>query len=888
MSVKSLSRCILNLSGRIPLPAVLVIPFTLQTFATVGLTGWLSLRNGQQAVNDVASQLRNEVTARIEQHLLSYIETPHLVNQINADVIRLGLLAPGEAPGLQRYFWQQIHTFSAISYIQFGSEKKEFVGIERLDDKTLRFDVSNESTGFVFHTYELDRTGQPTKRLKQKPNYDPRIRPWYKTSVLKGKPTWSEIYTYFASPKLAITAVQPVYGNQGELLGVLGSDLTLSQINEFLRTLKIGRSGATFIIERSGLLVGNSTAEAPFTLSQGEAKRIAATESSNRLIHSATQYLLEHFGTLNSIQNSQQLDFNWAGQRQFLQVTPLSDGRGLDWLIVVVVPEADFMDRINANTRTTILLCLAALVVAILLGILTSRWIVKPIQRLSAAAAALSRGEWDKTAVETRLIASVQRQDELGILARSFNSMATQLQESFTTLEERVEVATEELQETLVYLSAIMDHLADGLLVVDAEGRIARYNPALLELFGLKQEGDLTGRECAETFSSEVASLVAQCQTCPKQAFGAEIGLVGGRVGKAAATAILKVDSEPNLNHPDCPANFSTRLSQINCATLHECSFASSHPLATYIGSVILIRDTTAEKEAEMALRISQQRLALHFQQTPLAVIEWNLNFEISEWNAAAEKIFGWRREEALGQNGQLLLPDKIKPQINQVWRALLTATGGIRNLNENYRKDGSVILCEWHNTPLVNSQGQVIGVASLVEDVTERYRAVEELRASEERFRQLAENIHEVFWIVDSQTRQMVYVSPAYEKIWGRSRQSLLTGSRSFLEDIHPEDRERLRVVFEHKGPENYDEEYRVVRPDGSVCWIRDRAFGVRDETGVVYRIVGIAEEITQRKLAEEFQKIAKAAQAANQMKSAFLANMSHELRTPLNAIIG
>ena len=118
-----------------------------------------------------------------------------------------------------------------------------------------------------------------------------------------------------------------------------------------------------------------------------------------------------------------------TAQRNFIQVAPFKDDRGLDWLIVVVVPESDFMEQINLNTRTTFLLSLAALMGATILGILTAKWVVQPILKLNAAAKALARNEWD-----TKL--TLNREDELGELATAFNSMAEQLQHSFTSLSE--------------------------------------------------------------------------------------------------------------------------------------------------------------------------------------------------------------------------------------------------------------------------------------------------------------------------------------------------------------------------------------------------------------------------------------------------------------------
>lgn len=439
---------------KVPLQTVLVAPFVLQIAIAVGLTGWLSLRNGQNAVNDVASQLRTEVTARIQQHVTTYLETPHLVNQINADAIRLGLLNVEDIPSLERYFWQQMQQFKTVSYISLGTEQAEYIGVERLDNGALQIEVSDRTTGRNFQTYATDSQGNRTRLLQSKPDYDPRRRDWYKTSVKAGKPIWTEIYTYFSSQKLTITADLPLYDAQGKLIGVTAADLVLSQIGDFLRSIKVGKTGQTFIMERSGLLVATSLTDKPFILSaDGKTQeRLAATASRNELIQATAQHLQQRFGDLRQIRNNQQLDFKLKGQRQFLQVLPLQDQRGLDWLVVVVVPEADFMEQIEANTRSTILLCLAALITAIALGILTSRWIVQPILHLSRAAKALSQGEWEQQV-------PVEREDEVGVLARAFQNMAEQLRVSFSVLEQRNEELEVRVQERTADIRAVNEQL---------------------------------------------------------------------------------------------------------------------------------------------------------------------------------------------------------------------------------------------------------------------------------------------------------------------------------------------------------------------------------------------------------------------------------------------
>ena len=168
------------------------------------------------------------------------------------------------------------------------------------------------------------------------------------------------------------------------------------------------------------------------------------------LIQGTAQHLIERFGNFTEIDSNSQLEFMLNGQREFVQVSPFQDGRGLDWLIVVVVPEADFMEQINANTRSTILLCVLALVLATLLGILASRWITYPIFLLSKASRAIASGQLNQK-VDVNAI------NELGVLAQSFNQMAQQLRESFAALEKtnselenRVEERTSELKEAKI------------------------------------------------------------------------------------------------------------------------------------------------------------------------------------------------------------------------------------------------------------------------------------------------------------------------------------------------------------------------------------------------------------------------------------------------------
>jgi PAS domain S-box-containing protein len=140
----------------------------------------------------------------------------------------------------------------------------------------------------------------------------------------------------------------------------------------------------------------------------------------------------------------------------------------------------------------------------------------------------------------------------------------------------------------------------------------------------------------------------------------------------------------------------------------------------------------------------------------------------------------------------------------------------------------------------------------SAIRDITERKRVAHTLQESELKFRQLAENITEVFFLVSADGKETLYISPAYETVWGRSCESLYARPSSWLEAVHPEDVENLLSALRRRAGETFAFEYRIVRPDGSIRWINSRSFPIRSESGDVYRLAGLAEDITERKLAE------------------------------------
>ena len=436
-----------------------MLPFVLQIVGAVGLVGYLSYLNGRQTVQRLTIQLETKLSNRLQEKIQNYLAQPHEFHQITLSSIHSGALDPKDLSALENFFWRQIHDHGLVTYAYFGNTQGDVISVKRGDDGGLVSRIRDSSTGGERQEYRLDAAGNRTELVKSRP-YDARLRPWYKAAVEAKQPTWSPIHASFDDNLLEVNAVIPVYDQGGGLQGVLGTELSLTQIRDFLQALTISASGQAFIVEHSGEVVAASTSESPFVIineqssgaegegeeegkeerEEGEEKegeeeeeeatkaRLIATQSQNRLTRATADHLLERFGGFDRIIEAQNLSFKLDGELQLVRAIPLRDGRGLDWLLVVAIPESDFMGRIYANTRITILLCVGALILSLAMGGLTARWIAWPIQRLNRVAKEIAAGNLEPH-IE---IAQLSELEELG---DSFTHMATELKQSFQQLE---------------------------------------------------------------------------------------------------------------------------------------------------------------------------------------------------------------------------------------------------------------------------------------------------------------------------------------------------------------------------------------------------------------------------------------------------------------------
>jgi two-component system sensor histidine kinase UhpB len=268
-----------------------------------------------------------------------------------------------------------------------------------------------------------------------------------------------------------------------------------------------------------------------------------------------------------------------------------------------------------------------------------------------------------------------------------------------------------------------------------------------------------------------------------------------------------------------------------------------------------IAEDITERKEAEERLRRSEEKFKVLFGIAPVGISVLDGQHNVVDANPALEQIARlskeellngtWRRRTYLKADGTPRSPNEMvsaraiteKRPINEVETGIVI-------------ENGEIIWTQMSVAPLALPDASAVVIT---QDITERKQAEQALRESEERFRELAENIDAVVWLSDPQHKEVLYISPAYERIWGRTCESLRASVRSWTEALHPDDRERtLELRGDDHLPEMPDMTYRIVRPDGSIRWMHSREFPVKDADGKVVRVAGIVEDITERKRVE------------------------------------
>jgi len=796
----------------ISLRLILTVPFVLLIGGTTGLVSYISLQNSQRSVNNLAYQLMNEMSDRIHLYLSNYLKTPHLINRLNAQASELKQIDITNPQSLERYFFGQIQNFQAAR-VHFINLQGGLVGAGN-DERGLTVSLTNNFRKGQLYVYSVDSQGKRKQLLVNRQNYDATQRPFYQQALLTGKPTWTPIFLYVPSSRgLGIAASYPIYNQKQQLQGVFTSDITLVTISEFLKKLRVGTHGQVFIMERSGLLVATSTSEQVLlTSADGKKKqRLQVIESQEPLIRLAGEHLVSHFGNLTQIQTTRKLNFDIKGKKHFLLVIPYKDPLGLDWLIVTVVPESDFMAEINANTRLTVLFSLGALTCAIALGLVLTQLIVRPMQKLGQTSLVLADEKWNQEIEQYSLIAEIQ------VLKHSFKRMSQQLRQSY----ECVKTALEQSEERF---TKVFRTCPEAMGIFTLKGQCMDVNDAFIELYGYSRE-EIIGRP--------ITKLKYWVNLGDRQRYLREL-LTGKKVRNQEFALLHKTG----------------RIITVLCS-------ADIIELQGQPHIIAVTKNISDRKQAELELLQQKDlRESIYNESTDALFLVDPQTLLITDCNHRAVELFeADSTDELIGIPGHTLQRHQFTPDELADITAQIIQKGVWSKEIQYITRKGNLF---WGNLAAkqVAIANQIIHLVR-VTDITDRKAIEDALRQSEARFQKIAAaspaQIYILAYYPKTNEMRYEYISSGVKEIQELEPQEVLANAQLTYEQVHPDDvfLYNQLTINSLKTLEPFAHEWRIITPSGKMKWVRANSRPERRPNGEI-AWYGVLLDITDLKQAE------------------------------------
>lgn len=447
-----------------PLRDVLVLSLIALFSLILGSSIMLNYRAGQQRIENQARLLSDAAIHRVQDRLDSLLQLPWELAEINRRMLENGTLALDDPEALRQHFWYQNQGFKWTGNTYLVTREGRFLGVAR--DRFGRFGPPGGMIGTFTQEpppakrlfFQLDEYGQLAQPVWEQDNYDPWQLPWFTEALQRRDSYWGAIFQYWGMPTAALPIRVPIVQN-GEVRAVLSTDLLLYDIIALLQSLDISQQGLVLLVDWDGHLVASSQGKGAFYRDKGSsaATRLSLNDSDDTITR-AIASTLDHHAKHQRSDPLQRVPLPNEEDDYLVRVVDYQDGRGLDWQLVVALPEASLVGHLRDGLLRDTLLLVVAFMISIIVGVALARRISQPLQTLQRASAALLQQDPTLTLPHSQI-------RELAELSRDFGIMRDRLQETLHSL-----------QASEFRFSHLLHHLPVGVEVLDEAGTFSYAN----------------------------------------------------------------------------------------------------------------------------------------------------------------------------------------------------------------------------------------------------------------------------------------------------------------------------------------------------------------------------------------------------------------------------
>ncbi|ABR47184.1 diguanylate cyclase and metal dependent phosphohydrolase [Alkaliphilus metalliredigens QYMF] len=675
---------------------IIIISFVILLTTTVGIISYITFSSWRESANDTIIRMADDLNREIVSQIETFMKGPKQMIEVNRRLIEKGIVDIDNEANREMFFVNAInsHDGEGVYSFSYGTESGEYYGARKNKKNVVEIMRNNEETGGHSWYYSVTENTTAGELVLEAGKFDSRTRAWYKAAKETKGLVFSPIYKHFVMDDLTVSLAAPIYSEEGELQGVLGSHITLSRINYYLKEIVKANNAFAVIVEKnSGELIANSLNLANFkTSTDGDFERLPVNEIDNKAIVQAYNNYMN--GDVDHIK------IDYEKDRLHIKYIEYQD-EGLDWLVITAVPESILVADIMDTIETAFILTILALFISVLIFLKLTKKFIDPINSLIDTQKKFASGD-----LSTR--ATIERNDEIGMVAKSFNRMANTIYDFINTLEEKVKERTWELDvsnralaENKDQLQLILDSTAEGIYGIDLNGDCTFINDSGVNILGYKDQTELIGK-----------NLHLQIHHSRKN----------GTPMTVDECSVIKALLEGKGTHVDDEVFWKKDGTWFSVEYYSYPQYLEGE----IVGAVVTFMDNTERKKMEQMIFNEKEQFKTTLLSVGDGVISTDKQGKVTVMNSVAEKLTGWTQVEAYGKPLEEVLNiiNELTREVCENPAKKVLETGNIIEMATHtmlISKNGDEIPIEDRAAPIKDRDGNITGVVIVFMDYTDK-----------------------------------------------------------------------------------------------------------------------------------------------------------------------